>query len=1132
VSFEVFDLTVQLGPGLVPWLSAASRLGHVHGIPRRGPNVPLLENLLDGVYDYVDSVRFAQREAKPDLSEALGALVFGEPAVTDLFQATRGAAADRGNEVLVRILASPHMAVLPWELLPDPGRRPTQTETHYLTLSPDAHVMRLARGRSYPVRGERLEPPLNLLVVLSSPMAADPADDSLSFDIYEEKRSLLAELAPLVEEGLLHVEVEDHPTLENLRRRIGAQRRGFHLFHYLGHALPDALILEDEQGRRDDQGGARFMEILRLCPDLRLAVFAGCETARAAGDPMSLDATTAVGWRHMLSMADRCVQESCPVVLGMQAVLPFRTERLFTRFFYQGLAGGYSVAGALRLARGATRGDRHVGGDLLDWSVPVAFIGGADPGPLVDRSAKGKRVEPPPRHLLRLGLKQRDARFFGRDMALRQGVDILAANSSERCLIVTGPAGVGKTLLIDRALDELAGPIMQLYVRFDELLPRLQDQIKKALADEGEGPRQWSLAELKEEALLERLCRLVADLLSQADGRRRDPLPGATPSQWWPWLIEDVTRQRFVLAVDNLDLLSLIEGRLLRRLIPFWLAPLVVGAQALVPESDVPDKLDGLLDCLRDEDAPRSGNPFVESLPTLATFLGVPQLSRTAADCLAALVETMLEPIRWNERLPADVLESLRQRTLVSGPEEMQEDLRLVQGARRIFDEALNRMTERRSVSRLVLGACEVPETLLNLPSERRFVMRLGHLTWAETWRWIRRNLPGLLRYGEDTLNLMWPKLGSRLERWEELERRMQAQPDESLARVVNELVPPVAGGDQRTLARGDRPLRIAVAGPFLAGPDALAAAVTRLAAEHGIGGRVVAGGAEAAGTMAVLIDEPSPFASDGSAGTEAIQAWIQKVKHARPDLLLLDYGQRVPLPLPDKSDQGRVLLRSLRHRVLLIAAGGNIDPGDPSPGVTVPACFSEVLAVGPLGPLGLQKYAEWNPELEKPDLFMDDQLVGTALEGALSQEAWSAGRSREEREQTRGSGFAALHAAAAAILVWSLLPERSPRGVRRLLWAASTPIGQPRDGVQARALTIAQAVAHARRRLVRRTLGDGPCSAQVLAAITGVDLQIALRTLQDMVGAREVRRLPGRLERYELEPSAAAAARSASHDD
>ena len=118
--FEPFDLTLSVGPGLVPWISAASRLGHVHGIPRRRDVRPL-DELLDAVYDFVDAVHFAERDPKPFLTRELGELVFGEPSVLELFHATRGAAADRGREVLVRILASPHLSVLPWELLPDPG---------------------------------------------------------------------------------------------------------------------------------------------------------------------------------------------------------------------------------------------------------------------------------------------------------------------------------------------------------------------------------------------------------------------------------------------------------------------------------------------------------------------------------------------------------------------------------------------------------------------------------------------------------------------------------------------------------------------------------------------------------------------------------------------------------------------------------------------------------------------------------------------------------------------------------------------------------------------------------------------------------------------------------------------------
>src|SRR5262249_10331426 len=205
-----------------------------------------------------------------------------------------------------------------------------------------------------------------------------------------------------------------------LRRRIGAQRRGYHLFHYVGHALPDRVILEDQAGRREDMLSSRLVELLRLCPDLRLALFAGCETARASGDPGTLDARDAVGWRDLLSLADYCVQEACPTVMGMQAVLPFSTERVFARFFYQGLATGYSVAEALRLARGAIQSDERLGGDLLDWSVPTLFVGSSEPGPLLPRSARAPAAAARRRVGLKLGLQQRTDRLFARDRPLGQ----------------------------------------------------------------------------------------------------------------------------------------------------------------------------------------------------------------------------------------------------------------------------------------------------------------------------------------------------------------------------------------------------------------------------------------------------------------------------------------------------------------------------------------------------------------------------------------------------------------------------------------------------------------------------------------------------------------------------------------
>jgi uridylate kinase len=80
----------------------------------------------------------------------------------------------------------------------------------------------------------------------------------------------------------------------------------------------------------------------------------------------------------MLSTTDHCVRDASPAVVGMQAVLPFATEKLFTRFFYQSLTAGRSIADSLRLARLAVEGDDQVGGNLLDWAVPCLVVGGGN----------------------------------------------------------------------------------------------------------------------------------------------------------------------------------------------------------------------------------------------------------------------------------------------------------------------------------------------------------------------------------------------------------------------------------------------------------------------------------------------------------------------------------------------------------------------------------------------------------------------------------------------------------------------------------------------------------------------------------------------------------------------------------
>ncbi len=526
---EPFELSVLAPPGgngRRLWLSAVSRLGAVHGVPRR------LQGTMRTAFDGAAGT-FGQRvrTARPDpqwaleLGWDLAELVFGVPEIDSLFRRTRGAAQERGRQLLVRIQAAPtSAATIPWELLADPEAARTAAGAH-LAFSPDTHVVRTARARTYSVRAEPVALPLNVLLVLANP--EDQANDNeVPFDLYEERRALLSELELLVTRGLLVVDVEDQPNVERLRRRIGARERGYHVVHYLGHARSSQLKLEDGDRQARWVDADDFNRVLRACPDLRLVFYAGCSTAT---NPDQRDE-----WPEALSIAERTVRDAATTVVGMQAELPFRTEQLLTRFFYQALASGQSVAQALKLGRAAVRDDDLVGGGLLDWAVPCLYASGT-PDRIID--AAGTASPPPvvrPRAELRLDLTEPDREFFARQVELRRVLDVLCRRRSPRVLWVVGPPMAGKTRLVARALDELDDVAAVLYVRTGRLL-NTEDGTAHA-----KGP-------------VEELCDLVVELLARCGCSQRERDPNWDALEWWDRLIEDLTDTALVVVMDDVD---------------------------------------------------------------------------------------------------------------------------------------------------------------------------------------------------------------------------------------------------------------------------------------------------------------------------------------------------------------------------------------------------------------------------------------------------------------------------------------------------------------------------------------------------------------------------------------------------
>lgn len=132
---------------------------------------------------------------------------------------------------------------------------------------------------------------------------------------------------------------------------------------------------------------------------------------------------------------------------------------------------------------------------------------------------------------------------------------------------------------------------------------------------------------------------------------------------------------------------------------------------------------------------------------------------------------------------------------------------------RESLGEALKTLADRRSSARIIITSVDKPQGFVDLPDDQIFEMRLAHLSWPETWRWIRRNLPALVSFGENYLARLWTHLGTRLDHWEELERRVlraqsnalkQGEPTAQagsldLAQMVTSIAPPA----QRLLATG-----------------------------------------------------------------------------------------------------------------------------------------------------------------------------------------------------------------------------------------------------------------------------------------------------------------------------------------
>jgi outer membrane protein assembly factor BamB len=301
--------------------------------------------------------------------------------VRTLFDLSRREAYERdvGLRLKLRVQA-PDLSVIPWEFLYD------EQEDEYLALARSTPVVRYLE-LPQPLKPLTVTPPLNILGMIASPTDQDPLDTG------RERKRLEEAIKPLQADGRVALTWIEGQTWRDLQR---AMRNGeWNVFHFIGHGAYDEVKDEGLIALCDDGGRTHLLsagQLGRLLDDhgpLRLAVLNSCEGGRG-GTKEVLSSTAAVLMRR-----------GVPAVVAMQYEITDRAAIEFTRSFYEAIADGQPVDGAVSEARIAVSLALE---STLEWGVPVLYMHAPDgcifsvePGAV---PRKGKAITPPPTPVL------------------------------------------------------------------------------------------------------------------------------------------------------------------------------------------------------------------------------------------------------------------------------------------------------------------------------------------------------------------------------------------------------------------------------------------------------------------------------------------------------------------------------------------------------------------------------------------------------------------------------------------------------------------------------------------------------------------------------------------------------------
>ena len=360
-----------------------------------------------------------------EYGEALGQIVFGDPAALAALQKGLAVAEEKDRPVRLRLQLEDQLHILPWESLSIPG-------IGALAIQERLRFSRYLSGGRHR-RIQRVPPEqMRAIVAVASPEGLD------DYGLVKPSRALFAQAA---RDNLAGIDVTEVPG--NLNAIREAMRPGVDILYLVAHGRYQAntptLFLEDENGQVAITLGADFTTMvsgLRSLP--RLIVLVSCA---GAGNGLFTRESNALN-----ASGPSLIRAGVPAVIAMQGNFTVSTAaKLIPRFFKELRTDGF-IDRALAVARFDSR-------DRDDAWMPVLLQRLAD-GRLWDvaepGTTSGSLVSPAP---IPVWEEYHKTRFVDRERQIKGFAKVLEPGDPYIGMQVHAPAGMGKTWLVHRLHD-------------------------------------------------------------------------------------------------------------------------------------------------------------------------------------------------------------------------------------------------------------------------------------------------------------------------------------------------------------------------------------------------------------------------------------------------------------------------------------------------------------------------------------------------------------------------------------------------------------------------------------------------------------------------------------------------------